>query len=120
MPLWRSGQNLSPDCVSAKAIKKVLDTSVGSIIVRASFQHAPGFSLARTLTAFQHSSSSLLTYVNKEDDMAYRVTFHGVKPDTIDALRSRLQAFGFGGTDGAEGVGSSPEADVAFKYVEDA
>ncbi len=52
--------------------------------------------------------------------MAYRVTFHGVKPDTIDALRSRLQAFGFGGTDGAEGVGSSPEADVAFKYVEDA
>ncbi len=51
--------------------------------------------------------------------MAYKVTFHGVKPDKIDALRSRLQAFGFGGTDGAEGVGCSPEADVAFKYVED-
>ena len=52
--------------------------------------------------------------------MAYSVTFHGVKPATIDALRSRLQAFGFCGTDGAEGVGSNPETDVAYKYVADA
>ena len=52
--------------------------------------------------------------------MAYMVTFHGVKPKTIEALRSRLEAFGFYGTDNAEGVGSSPDAEVAFKYVEDA
>ncbi len=52
--------------------------------------------------------------------MAYRVTFHGVKPEMIDSLRSRLQAFGFSGTDGAEGVGSCPDADIAYKYAADA
>jgi len=51
--------------------------------------------------------------------MAYMVTFHGVKPETIEALRSRLESFGFSGTDNAEGVGSSPDAEVAFKYAED-
>lgn len=48
------------------------------------------------------------------------VTFHGVKPETIEALRSRLQGFGFTGTDTAEGVGCNPGAEVAFKYKEDA
>lgn len=51
--------------------------------------------------------------------MAYMVTFHGVNPKTIEALRPRLEAFGFCGTDNAEGVGSSPDAEVAFKYVKE-
>ncbi len=52
--------------------------------------------------------------------MAYMVTFHGVKSESIEALRSRLQSFGFSGADAAEGVACNPDAQVAFKYKEDA
>jgi hypothetical protein len=51
--------------------------------------------------------------------MAYMVTFHGVTPATLDAFRSRLQTFQFG-AESTEGLACNPDAEVAFKYVEDA
>lgn len=51
--------------------------------------------------------------------MAYMVTYHGVAQKTFDCLKSRVESFNFQPPNETQGIVSSPEADIAFRYSAD-
>jgi hypothetical protein len=51
--------------------------------------------------------------------MAYLVTFHGVTPKAIDDLRELVEGYGLKVGDESEGIVSSPDTEIAFRYSGD-
>jgi hypothetical protein len=48
--------------------------------------------------------------------MAYMVTFHGVTQQIFDSLKGRIEGLGFSPPTGTEGIVSSADTEVGFRY----